>query len=315
MRIAILADALDQFKIYKDSTFAIMKEAAQRGYEIFTFELSDMVCEGGKVAANIRKVHMLDAALYPKWYELEKSTTEALTNFDVVLVRKDPPFDMEYVFATYLLENASREGARIYNNPRAIRDHNEKCAILEFSHLTEKTLVTRNLKKLHHFILEHEEVILKPLDGMGGSSIFLVRHNDPNKNVILETLTNYGNRTIMAQAYIPEIKEGDKRVLLIAGKPVLYSLARIPIEGETRGNLAAGGTARAQVLAAEDLRIVDALADILWSRGLFLVGLDVIGGYLTEINVTSPTCFQEIFNQTGFNVAAEFLNALEKEVL
>ena len=315
MRIAILADTLDEFKIFKDSTFAIMKEAAQRGHEIFMFELNDMLCEGGKVVANVRKVHMLDEALYPKWYEFEKSKIEALRDFDVVLVRKDPPFDMEYVFATYLLENAVREGARIYNNPCAIRDHNEKCAILEFPYLTEKTLVTRNLKSLHHFILEHREVILKPLDGMGGSSVFLVRYNDPNKNVIVETLTNYGNRTIMAQRYISEIKEGDKRILLIAGKPVPYSLARIPVEGETRGNLAAGGTAQAQYLAPQDLRIVSALADTLWGRGLFLVGLDVIGAYLTEINVTSPTCFQEIFNQTGFNVAAEFLNALEREIL
>ncbi len=311
MRIAILADALDQFNVYKDSTFAIMKEAAQRGHEIFTFELSDIVSESGSVVAYARKVHMLDTAGSPKWYEFEKAKIEALKNFDVVIVRKDPPFNMEYVFVTYLLESAVREGARIYNNPRAIRDHSEKCAILEFPHLTEKTVVTRNLKSLHHFIAEHREVILKPLDGMGGSSIFLVRHNDPNKNVIIETLTHDGNRTIMAQRYIPEIKEGDKRILLIAGKAVPYSLARVPIEGETRGNLAAGGIARAQALATQDLRVVHALADTLWARGLFLVGLDVIGAYLTEINVTSPTCFQEIYAQTGFNVAGEFLNALE----
>jgi glutathione synthase len=227
-------------------------------------------------------------------------------------MRKDPPFDMEYVYSTYLLEIAEAGGARIVNRPRAVRDHNEKMAIAKFPQFTAPTLVTRRPELIRAFLAEHHEIILKPLDGMGGTSIFRVSESDPNLNVIVETLTACGSRTIMAQRYIPQISDGDKRVLLIAGKPVPYCLARIPKPGETRGNLAAGGTGVARPLTARDREIAEALAPLLWKEGLLLVGLDVIGDYLTEVNVTSPTCFQEITEQTGFNVAGMMLDALEK---
>ena len=227
-------------------------------------------------------------------------------------MRKDPPFDMEYVTASWLLEIAGREGARVFNDPRALRDHSEKLAIAEFPHFTAPTLVTRLEKQIHDFIDAHADVVVKPLDAMGGAQVFRVTDADPNRNVIVEMLTWHGTRSIMAQRYIPEIREGDKRILLIAGEPVPYSLARIPKPGETRGNLAAGGTGVARPLSARDLEIAVALGPELARRGLLLVGLDVIGDYLTEVNVTSPTCFQEIREQTGCNVAGLFIDALEK---
>ena len=226
-------------------------------------------------------------------------------------MRKDPPFDMEYVTSTWLLEIAKAGGARIFNDPRAIRDHSEKIAIAQFGRFTAPTMVSRLGGQIHDFINAHGDVILKPLDGMGGASIFRVTDSDPNRNVIVETLTQLGTRTIMAQRYIPEIRDGDKRVLLIGGKPVPFCLARIPKAGESRGNLAAGGTGVARPLTARDREIAEALGPELIGRGLLLVGLDVIGNYLTEVNVTSPTCFQEITQQTGFSVPGMFIDALE----
>jgi glutathione synthase len=219
---------------------------------------------------------------------------------------------MEYVYSTYLLELAEAQGARVVNRPRAIRDHNEKMAIARFPQFTAPTLVTRRAGLIREFLAEHEDVILKPLHGMGGTSIFRVRKDDPNLSVIIETLTIYGAQTIMAQRYIPEIRDGDKRVLLIGGKPVPYALARIPKPGETRGNLAAGGTGVARPLTPRDSEIAETLAPLLYQEGLLLVGLDVIGTHLTEVNVTSPTCFREIMDQTGFNVAGMMLDALER---
>ena len=227
-------------------------------------------------------------------------------------MRKDPPFDMEYVYSTYVLEAAESEGARVYNRPRAVRDHNEKMAIARFSEFTVPTLVTRDAVLVSEFIDAHQDVILKPLDGMGGSSIFRVRANDPNRNVIIETVGQLGARSVMAQRYIPEIVDGDKRILLIAGEPVPYCLARIPKPGETRGNLAAGGRGVARPLSPRDRAIAEALGPKLWAEGLLVVGLDVIGDYLTEVNVTSPTCFVEIAEQTGFDVAGRFIDALER---
>ena len=235
-----------------------------------------------------------------------------MAGFDAVLMRKDPPFDMEYVYTTYLLECAERAGARVFNSPRAIRDHNEKFAITEFPQFTVPTLVTRDAGRLREFIGSHGECVLKPMDGMGGVSIFRVSPLERNLNVIIETLTGLGASTVMAQRYIPEIKAGDKRILLIDGKVVPYSLARIPRAGETRGNLAAGGTGVAQALSARDREIAEFLAPLLAARGLLLVGLDVIGDFLTEINVTSPTCFQEITEQSGCKVAAMMVDALER---
>jgi glutathione synthase len=229
-------------------------------------------------------------------------------------MRKDPPFDAEYVASTWLLELAKHEGAKVFNDPRAIRDHNEKLAIAQFAEFAAPTLVTRLGAQIQEFIDANGDVVLKPLDGMGGESVFRVTDNDPNRNVIIETLTEHGAKTIMAQRYIPEIRDGDKRILLIAGKPVPFCLARLPKPGESRANLAAGGTGVARPLSTRDRQIAEALAPELARRGLLLVGLDVIGDYLTEINVTSPTCFQEIRQQSGFNVAGAFLDAVEAAV-
>jgi len=228
-----------------------------------------------------------------------------------VVMRKDPPFDVEYVTATWLLERAEAEGARVFNKPRALRDHSEKFATAEFPQFTVPALVTRDSHALQAFIDAQRDVVMKPLDGMGGSSIFRVHRNEPNRNVIIEVLTQLGQRTVMAQRFIPEISHGDKRILLINGKPVPYALARIPKAGETRGNLAVGGTGVAQELSPRDRQIAETLGPVLAARGLFLVGLDVIGDWLTEINVTSPTCMVEIQQQTGFDVAGAFITALE----
>jgi glutathione synthase len=235
-----------------------------------------------------------------------------LRDFAAVVMRKDPPFDMEYVYSTYLLEAAESEGARVFNRPRAIRDHNEKMAIARFPQFIAPTLVTRDADRVGAFVDDHADTILKPLDGMGGTSVFRVRADDPNRNVIVETVGLNGTRTMMAQRYIPEIAEGDKRVLLIAGEVVPFALARIPKPGETRGNLAAGGRGVARPLTARDREIAAAMGPQLWAEGLLVVGLDVIGNYLTEVNVTSPTCFVEITEQSGFDVGAMFAAALEK---
>ncbi|MGZ8264449.1 MAG: glutathione synthase [Burkholderiales bacterium] len=311
MKLAFFVDPLDEFKIYKDSTFAMMREAAHRGHELYAMHQHDLAWHKNTVTGFAARLHLTGKEDETTWYLLEPQEEKPLTHFDVVLMRKDPPFDMEYVYTTYLLEVAESAGARIVNRPRAIRDHNEKMAIARFSRFIAPTLVTRREDLIRAFLAEHGDVILKPLHGMGGSSIFRVRESDPNLNVIIETLTANGLQTIMIQRYIPEIREGDKRVLLIGGRPVPYALARIPKAGETRGNLAAGGTGVARPLSVRDREIAEELAPVLHAEGLLLVGLDVIGDYLTEVNVTSPTCFQEIMQQTGFNVAGMMLDAVE----
>ena len=311
MKLAFIVDPLDEFKIYKDTTYAIMREAAARRHELYSMHQGDLAWTKNGVTGFASRLH-LTAETTGAWFLLEPPAELPLTAFDAVLMRKDPPFDMEYVYSTYLLELAESEGARIVNRPRAVRDHNEKMAIGKFARFTAPTLVTRRPELLRAFLAEHGEIILKPLHGMGGTSIFRVNERDPNLNVIVETLTALGSQTIMAQRYIPEIADGDKRVLLIAGEPVPYALARIPKPGETRGNLAAGGTGVARPLTPRDREIAEALAPPLWAEGLMLVGLDVIGDYLTEVNVTSPTCFQEITQQSGFNVAGMMLDALER---
>ncbi len=312
MKLAFVVDPLDEFKIYKDTSFAMMREAAARGCELYTLQQEDIFWRKHKVAGNAARLHLTgDKSV---WYRSEAAVETDLAAFDAVIMRKDPPFDMEYVYSTYLLELAETQGARVFNRPRAIRDHNEKMAIARYAQFTAPTVVTRLETVLRAFLAEHGDVIFKPLDGMGGTSIFRVRQEDPNVSVIIETLTQLGTRTIMAQRYIPEIVDGDKRVLLIGGKPVPYCLARIPRAGETRGNLAAGGTGVARELTARDREIAETLAPLLYAQGLLLVGLDVIGTCLTEINVTSPTCFQEITQQTGCNVAGLFMDALVTEV-
>ena len=311
MKLAFIVDPLDEFKIYKDTTYAIMREAFARGHELYSMHQGDLAWTKSGVTGYASRLHMTGEE-NEAWYLLEPPAERPLTTYDAVLMRKDPPFDMEYVYSTYLLELAEQEGARIVNRPRAVRDHNEKMAIAKFARFTAPTLVTRRVDLIRAFLAEHHEIILKPLHGMGGASIFRVSERDPNLNVIVETLTEFGRQTIMAQRYIPEIADGDKRVLLIAGEPVPYALARIPKPGETRGNLAAGGTGVARPLTPRDREIAATLAPALWQEGLMLVGLDVIGDYLTEVNVTSPTCFQEITEQTGFNVAGMMVDALER---
>ena len=314
--LLFVIDPLESLKAYKDSSVAMMREANVRGIAVWVCTPAQLRWRGSGPQAGVwvmaQRLKLLPAAAdtHAAWYELAESRLCEPSEFDAVLMRKDPPFDQEYFYATHLLQAAQRAGARIVNDPRALRDHNEKFAITEFPQFIVPTLVTRELSDIHAFLREHGDVILKPLDGMGGTGIFRLRPDDANLNVILETLTDLGERTVMAQRYIPQIRDGDKRVLLVNGVPVPYALARIPKAGESRGNLAAGGTARAQPLSERDREIALALGPTLAARGLLLVGLDIIGEHLTEINVTSPTCFVEIAQQTGFNVAAMLMDAL-----
>jgi len=312
MKIAFLADPLATFKTYKDSTYAMMVEAAKRGHEVYAFEQKDMAVEQGVVSARVARISMTGDS--QDWYRAAAQAETNLGAFDAIIQRKDPPFDMEYVYGTYLLELAEKQGARVFNKPSAIRDHNEKLAIAQFSQFTSPTLVTSDEQRIRAFQKQHGDIILKPLDGMGGAGIFRVTADGMNLGSIIETLTGNGRHTIMAQRYIPAIAKGDKRILVIAGKPVPYALARIPQNGEVRGNLAAGGVGVAQPLSERDFEIANALGPILAARGLLLVGLDVIGDFLTEVNVTSPTCFQEITQQSGFPVAATFIDAVEAAV-
>ena len=310
MDIAFIADPLDSFKIYKDSTYAMMVEADRRGHALWFIEQPHLEWEpGGRVRARVCRLHLTGTP--QAWYRKESAVWKALTEFDATLMRKDPPFDMEYVYSTYLLELAEAQGARVFNRARAIRDHNEKLAITEFPQLIAPTLVTRDATRVRDFHAEHGDIILKPLDGMGGSGVFRVRQDEFNFGAIIESVLENGRRTAMAQKFIPEIRDGDKRILIIRGEPVPYALARIPQGKEIRGNLAVGGVGVAQPLSVRDMEIACAIGPTLSERGLLLVGVDVIGDYLTEINVTSPTCLQEITEQTGFPVTAMFLDALE----
>lgn len=310
MKLLFVVDPLSGFKIHKDSTYAMMVEAARRGHELYFMMQEGVIWKGGRVVGENCRLSL--TGKQDPWYRAEPPRETPLAEFDAVLMRKDPPFDAEYLTSTWLLELAQHDGAKVFNDPRALRDHSEKLAIAEFSRFAAPSLVTRLEEQIQDFIDANGDVVLKPLDAMGGHAVFRVTDRDPNRNVIIETLTEYGAKSIMAQRYIPEIRDGDKRILLIAGKAVPHCLARIPKAGETRGNLAAGGTGVARPLSRRDLEIAEALGPELARRGLLLVGLDVIGDWLTEINVTSPTCFQEITQQTGFDVAGMFLDALER---
>jgi glutathione synthase len=309
MDYAFIVDPLPQLKAYKDSSVAMMRALAARGHAIFALEQGDVYWEARGTRARVVPLSLTDDDR--DWYAAGAPEDRPLRSFAAVLMRKDPPFDMEYVYSTYLLEAAEREGARVFNRPRAIRDHNEKFAIAEFGEFAAPTLVTREALRIGAFIDAHADTIVKPLDGMGGASVFRVRADDPNRNVIVETVSQHGARTVMVQRFIPEIADGDKRVLIIAGEPVPFALARIPKEGETRGNLAVGGRGVVRPLTARDREIATALGPRLWAEGLLVVGLDVIGDCLTEVNVTSPTCFAEIAQQAGFDVGAMFATALE----
>ena len=310
MNILFVADPLETFKIYKDTTFAMMRELQRRGHALAACEPADMAWRsGGVVSARVRQLRLTG---HPEnWFEETSREVLALRDFDVVLMRKDPPFDSEYFYSTHLLEQAEREGARVLNRPAALRDHPEKLAILEFPELIGPTLVTRDAAAIRNFHAEHRDIILKPLDGMGGMGIFRVGADGLNLGSIIETLNQDGAVSVMVQRFLPEIADGDKRVLLIGGQPVPYCLARIPQGGEVRGNLAAGGKGVARPLSARDREIAEKLGPVLIERGLLLVGVDVIGSCVTEINVTSPTCFQEIHDQTGCDVAGLYADALE----
>ncbi len=311
MHILFVADPLSSFKIYKDTTFAMMREAQRRGHQVMTCEPQDIVWESGQqVTALVQHIRLTGDATH--WFEVQAVDAHyALTAADAIVMRKDPPFDSEYFYATHMLQQAEREGAKVFNKPSALRDHPEKLAILEFAQFISPTLVTRSAKAIRAFHAQHRDIILKPLDGMGGMGIFRVKDDGLNLGAIIESLNRDGEQTVMVQKFIPAIDKGDKRVLVIGGRVVPYCLARIPQGGEVRGNLAAGGKGVAQPISARDQEIAEALGPILVERGLLLVGLDVIGDCLTEVNVTSPTCFQEIFDQTGFDVSAMFIDALE----
>ena len=310
MQILFVADPLESFKVYKDTTFSMMRVAQRRGHAVYACEPRHLVWRsGGRVEALVREIALTGAE--DEWFVEHQSVVRELRGFDAIIMRKDPPFDSEYFYATHLLEQAEREGARVFNKPSALRDHPEKLAIMAFPQFLSPTLVTRDEQAVRDFHAQHRDIILKPLDGMGGMGIFRVGPDGLNLGAIVETLNAGGATTLMVQKFVPEIAQGDKRVLVIGGEPVPYCLARIPQGSEVRGNLAAGGKGVAQPLSARDLEIANALGPVLAARGLLLVGLDVIGDCLTEINVTSPTCFQEITQQTGFDVPGMFIDALE----
>ena len=309
MNLLFITDPVDGFKLDKDSSLAMMRQAQARGYAVWVCGTPDLQWQRGeRVSAVMQRLQLKDHA--DGWYRIEETSAKALCEMDAVLMRKDPPFDSEYFYATHLLSQAEREGAKVFNQPSALREHPEKLALMEFAQWTTPTLVSRQAEAIRAFHAQHQDIILKPLDGMGGMGIFRVRADGMNLGSIIETLNQDGATSVMVQKFVPAIAQGDKRVLVIGGKPVPYALARIPQGNEVRGNLAAGGKGVAQPLSERDREIAHALGPTLAARGLLLVGLDIIGECLTEVNVTSPTCFREITDQTGFDVAAMFMDAL-----
>ena len=313
MKLLFVADPPESFKITKDTTFAMMRAAASRGHVLMACEPKDLVWQrGGRVMARSRTFALRDEDDHAWFSEAAEAAPVALADVGAVIMRKDPPFDSEYFYATHLLEQAEREGARVFNKPRALRDHPEKLAILEFPQFIAPTIVTRDEAAIKRFHAEHHDLVLKPLDGMGGMGIFRVGPDGLNLGSIIETLNRSGATTVMAQRYLREITAGDKRVIVIDGVPVAHALARIPQGSEIRGNLAVGGKGVAQPLTPRDREIAEAIGPVLAARGLLLIGLDIIGDSLTEINVTSPTGFQEITKQSGIDVAKMFVDALER---
>ncbi len=312
IKLGIVMDPIESINIKKDSSFAMMMEAQRRGWEIHYMEMNDLSLEQGKAVARTRVVSLKEDP--NGWFEFQSEQEIALSELDAVLMRKDPPFDTEYIYATYILERAEVEGTLIVNKPQSLRDCNEKLFTAWFPELTPTTMVTRRADKIKAFHQQHGDVILKPLDGMGGSSIFRVMNSDPNVSVIIETLTNMGQNYCMAQTFVPDISNGDKRILVVDGEPMPYCLARIPAKGETRGNLAAGGRGEARPLSETDRRIAEAVAPTLKEKGLIFVGLDVIGDKLTEINVTSPTCIREIEAAFDISITGKLMDAIERRL-
>ncbi len=312
IKLGIVMDPISQVKVAKDSSMAMMLEAQKRGYEIYYMEMQDLYLDQGQARASTQKVKVFDDSNH--WYELSDQQDMALSDLDAILMRKDPPFDTEFIYATYMLERAEVEGTLIVNKPQSLRDCNEKLFTAWFADLTPRTLVTRNDKQIRNFHQELKDIIIKPLDGMGGSSIFRIKENDANVGVIIETLTNHGQQYAMVQEYMPEIVDGDKRILIVNGEPMPYCLARIPAQGETRGNLAAGGRGVARPLSPSDKLIAETIAPELKKRGLYFVGLDVIGDKVTEINVTSPTCIREIEAAYPINISGKLMDAIEEDI-
>ena len=307
--IGIVMDPISAINIKKDSSFAMLLAAQAKGWTIMYMEQQDLYLSQGKVMASMREVSVTEDPL--NWYQLGESTTRQLSDLEAILMRKDPPFDMEYIYSTYLLEQAQSQGVLVVNHPQSLRDANEKLFTAWFPQCCPPTLVTRKKQLMRDFQEQHGDIIIKPLDGMGGASIFKVSQDDPNFSVIVETLTEQGKKSVMVQQYLPAIKDGDKRILLINGEPVPYALARIPAAGETRGNLAAGGRGEGRPLTERDRWICQQVGPKLREKGLLFVGLDVIGDYLTEINVTSPTCIRELDRQFNLDIAGDLMNCIE----
>ncbi len=312
IQLAVVMDPIQAIHPQKDSTLAMLLEAQSRGWSLHYIEMDDLFLQQSEVQANTHRLEVMDDLA--QWYRLGEQQTQVLSEFDVILMRKDPPFDREYLYATYLLELAEADGAMIVNRPQSLRDYNEKLATAWFPDLTPPMMVTRNHDQIREFLQLHDEIILKPLDAMGGTSIFRLHRDDPNRGVIIETITGHGQHYAMVQRYIPEISEGDKRILLIDGQPVPYALARIPGEGEHRGNLAAGGRGEGVELSERDHEIIERVAPTLRDKGLLFVGLDVIGSYLTEINITSPTCIRELDQLYGLNIAGQLMDSIENKL-
>ncbi len=310
VKLGMVMDSIALINIKKDTSFAMLLEAQARGWELYYMELNDLFMRNGIAYARTRTLTVQRDA--KQWYSFIEEQDMPLHVLDAILMRKDPPFDQEYIYATYLLERAENMGVYVVNKPQSLRDANEKLFTAWFPQCCAETLVTREPKRIRDFLAEQGEIILKPLDGMGGTSIFHLRQNDPNLSVILETMTEYKSRYIMAQRYLPEIKDGDKRILVVNGEPVPYCLARIPAQGETRGNLAAGGRAEGRPLTERDRWIANEVGTTLRDKGLIFVGLDVIGDTLTEINVTSPTCVQELDSQFGLNISGLLMDHIEQ---
>ena len=315
IKIGVVMDPISAIKVEKDTTLALLLAAQKEGLELFYMEPKDLVLRDGELNAYMRLFTVNDDS--NKWYQFldsQKETPDKVSNLDVILMRKDPPFDMDFVYTTQLLEIAERNGVFVTNKPQAIRDANEKLYATWFPNLCPQTLVTKNISNLKTFHAEQKDIIIKPLDGMGGSSIFRVKDKDSNASVIFETMTDHNNRFCMAQKFLPEIKDGDKRILMIDGEPVPFSLARVPSQGETRGNLAAGGSGIIRKLTKNDKKICQEIGAVLRDRGLLFVGLDVIGNHLTEINVTSPTCLREIERETGLNIAEKVVKTIVEKI-
>jgi len=309
MKIGIVIDPIESIKAYKDSTVAMIEAALNLGHEVYVTQVNELYIEQGHAYSSLQQVLKADAKASP-WFKLAAAKTHALQEINVILMRKDPPFSMDYIYATYILELAEKAGALVINKPSSLRDANEKCFITQFPHCIADTVVTAEPARIKDFVAKHNDVIVKPLDGMGGSSIYRLTQADVNINVILETMTQYGQRHVMAQRYLPEIKQGDKRIILINGEPVPFALARMPLVNETRANMAAGGKGIAQPLSERDRWLCAQIKPKLQSMGLYFVGLDVIGDYITEINVTSPTGIRELNDQCGLDIAGDFIRWL-----